>query len=396
MEKYSYLCGKFNVMGKETNPFVVKGEIAPQYFCDRVNETERMVKTIPNGNNLVLISSRRMGKTGLIEHCFRQPEFKDYYTFFIDILHTSSLREFTFMFGKEIFEKLLSKGKKMKKMLLQTLGSLRGGFGVDPMTGNPTFGLQLGDIASADYTLEEIFQCLEQADKPCIVAIDEFQQITNYPEKNVEALLRSYIQHTKNVSFIFAGSERHLMQEMFQTESRPFYYSAEMMELNAIKKDVYVPFIVQKFEEKHRKIDKNLVENVYDLFEGHTFYVQKTFNESFMNTPKKGICTAKIVSESIEMLLEIYSPFFKLTLSEMPEKQKELFYSIALDGTAEAITSAGFIDRHSLSSASSVQSAAKRLLDRDLITKEGKEYRLTDRLFSLWIKRLHGRTYLDL
>lgn len=380
-------------MGKETNPFVVKGGIDSRYFCDREKETERIIKSIMNGNNMVLISPRRMGKTGLIHHCFEQSEFKEYYTFFIDILHTSSLREFTFMLGKEIIDKL-AKGKKMKRMLLQTLNSVRGSFGVDPMTGNPTFGLQLGDITSADYTLEEIFQCFEQADKPCIVAIDEFQQITNYPEKNVEALLRSYIQRTKNVSFIFAGSERHIMQEMFQTESRPFYYSAEMMELNAIKKEVYVPFIVQKFEEKRRKIEQNLVENVYDLFAGHTFYVQKTFNEAFLHTLKLRKCTLKIVLDSIDTIVEIYSPFFKATLSEMPEKQKELLYSIALDGTAEAITSADFISRHSLTSASSVQAAAKRLLERDIITKEDNAYRLTDRFFTLWIKQMHGRSFI--
>ena len=380
-------------MGKETNPFVVKGGIDPQYFCDRERETERIIKSIMNGNNMVLISPRRMGKTGLIHHCFEQREFKECYSFFIDILHTSSLREFTFMLGKEIIDKL-AKGKKMKRMLLQTLNSVRGSFGVDPMTGNPTFGLQLGDITSADYTLEEIFQCFEQADKPCVVAIDEFQQIANYPEKNVEALLRSYIQRSRNVSFIFAGSERHIMQEMFQTESRPFYYSAEMMELNAIKKEVYVPFIVQKFEEKRRKIEQNLVENVYDLFAGHTFYVQKTFNEAFLHTPKLGKCTLKIVLDSIDTIVEIYSPFFKATLSEMPEKQKELLYSIALDGTAEAITSADFISRHSLTSASSVQAAAKRLLERDIITKEGNAYRLTDRFFTLWIKQMHGRSFI--
>lgn len=382
-------------MGKETNPFVVRGGIEPQYFCDREKETDRMVKSIMNGNNLVLISPRRMGKTGLIHHCFEQSGFKDCYTFFIDILHTSSLREFTFMLGKEIIDKL-AKGKKMKRMLLQTLNSVRGSFGVDPMTGNPTFGLQLGDITSADYTLEEIFQCFEQADKPCIVAIDEFQQITNYSDKNVEALLRSYIQRSKNVSFIFAGSERHIMQEMFQTVSRPFYYSAEMMVLNAIKKEVYVPFIVQKFEEKRRKIDKILVENVYDLYSGHTFYVQKTFNEAYLHTSKSGKCTLKIVLDSIDSIVEIYAPFFKATLSEMPEKQKELLYSIALDGTAEAITSSDFISRHSLTSASSVQAAAKRLLERDIITKEDKTYRLTDRFFTLWIKKMHGREYLKL
>lgn len=156
-----------------------------------------------------------------------------------------------------------------------------------------------------------------------------------------------------------------------------------MMELNAIKREVYVPFIVQKFEEKRRKIEQNLVENVYDLFAGHTFYVQKTFNEAFLHTPKLGKCTLKIVLDSIDTIVEIYSPFFKATLSEMPEKQKELLYSIALDGTAEAITSADFISRHSLTSASSVQAAAKRLLERDIITKEDNTYRLTDR-FSLY------------
>ena len=135
---------------------------------------------------------------------------------------------------------------------------------------------------------------------------------------------------------------------------------------------------------------------MYDLFDGHTFYVQKTFNEAFLNVPKRGVCTNEIVVESIDTLLEFYSPFFKEILSEMPEKQKELFYSIALDGTAESITSADFVNRHSLTSASSVQSAAKRLLDRDLITKEDGTYRLTDRLFSLWIKRMHGREYLRL
>ena len=79
-------------MGKETNPFVVKGKIEPQYFCDREAETARLTKSISNGINIVLISPRRMGKTGLIEHSFDQPELNDYYTFFIDILHTTSLR----------------------------------------------------------------------------------------------------------------------------------------------------------------------------------------------------------------------------------------------------------------------------------------------------------------
>ena len=380
-------------MAKETNPFVVKGKIEPQYFCDREAETERLTKSIGNGNNIVLISPRRMGKTGLIEHCFDQPALSDYYTFFIDILHTTSLREFTYILGKEVFDRLLPKGKKMVKILIQTMKSISGSFGIDPTTGEPSFNLQLGDITTPEYTLEEIFRCLEAANQPCLVAIDEFQQITNYPEKNIEAILRTHIQRLSNTSFIFAGSERHIMQEMFLTAARPFYYSAELMELGPIEKSVYISFIVRNFEENKRKIDQETAKKVYDLFDGHTFYIQKTFNEAFSNTEKGKYCTMETIKEAIETLLEIYAPFFKQVLSETLEKQKQLLYAIALNGEAEGITSSTFIKRNSLDSASSVQAAAKRLLEKDLITKEDKAYRLTDRFFTLWIKLLHGKEY---
>ena len=86
---------------------------------------------------------------------------------------------------------------------------------IDPLSNMPQFGLSLNQDAQAEYTFESIFRYLESADKPCIVCFDEFQQIAKYPEKNVEALLRSHIQHMRNARFIFSGSERHLLEEMF-------------------------------------------------------------------------------------------------------------------------------------------------------------------------------------
>lgn len=122
-------------MAKEINPFIVTGKIEPEYFCDRVKESERLVKSLTNGNNLVIISPRRMGKTGLIRFCYEKPEIKEeYYTFFIDILHTSSLREFTYLLGKEIYETLLPRSKKMASLFIQTLKSINGKFGFDPLT----------------------------------------------------------------------------------------------------------------------------------------------------------------------------------------------------------------------------------------------------------------------
>ncbi|WP_304721870.1 ATP-binding protein [uncultured Alistipes sp.] len=378
-------------MAKATNPFIVTGKIEPEYFCDRVTESARFVKSITNGNNLVIISPRRMGKTGLIQFCYDKPEITDkYYTFFIDILHTSSLREFTYLLGREIYETLLPRSRKMASLFIQTIKSISGKFGFDPIMGMPTFNVELGDINRPEYTLDEIFQYLAHADKPCIVAIDEFQQIAKYPEKNIEAQLRTHIQKLSNCNFIFAGSERHMMQEMFTSAARPFYHSADMLELKAIAPEIYIPFIVRHFEKRNRRIAPDDVERVYNLFKGHTYYVQKTFNEAFADTLEGEKCTLENLQTAIDNMIASNDTIFREILSNIPEKQKELLYAIAKEGEAERITSATFIKRHSLVSASSVQSAMKKLLEKDIITEINKVFSVTDRLFAMWMNRLYG------
>ena len=384
-------------MAKEINPFIVTGKIEPAYFCDRVQESARLIKSLTNGNNMVIISPRRMGTTGLIQFCYERPEIKkEYYTFFIDILHTSSLREFTYMLGRAIYETLLPRSKMMAKLFVQTLKSISGKFGFDPITELPTFNVELGDIDRPEYTLEEIFQLLVATDKPCIVAIDEFQQTAKYPEKNIEALLRTHIQKIRNCNFVFAGSERHMMQEMFMSSARPFYHSADVMELNAIIPDLYIPFIVGHFESRNRKISSGNVEKVYNLFKGHTYYIQKTFNEAFADTPEGDECNIETLHTAINNLIAYNDTIFREILSNIPEKQKALLYAIAKDGEAERITSAEFIKRHSLTSASSVQSATNKLLEKDIITEINKVYSVTDRLFGMWINNLYGNSRNEL
>lgn len=378
-------------MATKINPFIVTGKIAPEYFCDRVTESARLMKSITNGNNLVIISPRRMGKTGLIQFCYDKPEIsREYYTVFIDILHTSSLREFTYLLGKEIYETLLPRNRRMVKLFMQTLKSISGKFGFDPVFNLPTFNIELGDIERPEYTLDEIFRYLDRADKRCIVAIDEFQQIAKYPEKNIEALLRTHIQKQMNGNFIFAGSERHMMQEMFSSAARPFYHSADMLELKAIPLEIYVPFVVNHFEKCQKHIDAANVEKVYNLFKGHTYYMQKTFNEAFAETPENAECTIDTIRDAIDDMVVSNDTIFREILSNIPEKQKILLYAIAREGEAERITSAEFIKRHSLVSASSVQSATKKLLEKDFITEINKVYSITDKLFSMWINKIYG------
>lgn len=378
-------------MAKIKNPFIVTGKIEPEYFCDRVNESNRLIKSVSNGNNLVVISPRRMGKTGLIQFCYDKPEIaNEYYTFFIDILHTSSLREFTYLLGRTIYDALLPRSRKMASLFIQTIKSISGKFGFDPVTNLPTFNLELGDIEKPEYTLEEIFRYLANADKPCIIAIDEFQQIAKYPEKNIEALLRTHIQKLSNSNFIFAGSERHLMQEMFTSSARPFYHSSDILELKAIPSEIYVPFVVKHFEKRNKKISVENVDWVYTLFKGHTYYIQRTFNEAFADTVEGEECSKEIITSAIDNMINANDTIFREILSNIPEKQKPLLYAIARDGEAERITSSEFIKKHSLASASSVQAAAKKLLERDIITQLNKKYSVTDKLFAMWINRIYG------
>ena len=369
------------------NPFVISGYVSPHYFCDREEETKTLVRYLANGRNTAIISTRRMGKTGLIRHCFQQEEIKDHFsTFFIDIYSTGSLRELVLALGKEIFEELKPKERKFLDQFFAVITSLRGAFRLDNLTGEPSFEIGLGDIQEANITLEEIFRYLEQANKPCIVAIDEFQQIEHYAEGNVEAVLRTLIQKCKNTYFVFAGSQHHIMCNMFQSPARPFYQSVSMMQLNRISLEKYKEFVIAHFEQSNRHIEPEIIDNVYNKFDGHTWYLQIMFNELFSLTESGEQCEMSMFDEALTNLLSSQEFTFQEILSRLPEKQKEILIAIAKEGKASAVTSGDFIRKYRLRTPSSVQSALKYLLDKDLVTQEMAVFQVYDRFFGMWIK----------
>ena len=373
-------------MTRINNPFITSGYISADYFCDREAESKQLIREIVNGNNLAIISTRRMGKTGLIQHCFHSKELsKEYYTFFVDIYATKSLRDFIFSLSKVILESLKPFGKKAVEIFINSVLSLQAGISYD-FTGTPSFNIQLGDIQNSMATLEEIFKYLAKADKPCIVAVDEFQQITNYSEKNVEALLRTHIQHCNNAQFIFAGSQRHTMGNMFLSASRPFYQSVSMMHLESIAIEKYIDFARNHFKKADRRITPETIRIVYDRFGGVTWYVQKTLNVLFAFTPVGATCDESMVEPAIASVVDSYRFNYQETLFRLPERQKELLVAIAKEGNAKSITSGEFVKRYSLTSPSSVQAAVKGLLEKDFITLFNGSYSIYDKLFEIWLR----------
>ena len=370
------------------NPFVTKGYAGPDYFCDRVKETQQLVELTTNGNNMALISPRRVGKTDLIHHCFQQPEIKErYYTFHIDIYATTSLRDFVNVFGRAILDELKPKGKAVWEGFLSVLRSLRSEITYDA-NNFPTWSLGLGDIDYPATTLDEIFVYLGKADKPCMVAIDEFQQITRYTDSpNMEATLRTYIQKCINATFIFSGSKRHLMGEIFTSPSRPFYQSVLIMNLRPISVEKYTEFAQMQFQKQGKDIDAEVVKEVYRRFYAVTSCLQRVMNVLFLKTLPGQCCTVEMVDGAVEYILDMFTETYADLIDKIPEKQREVFIAIAREGKAKAITGKPFIKKHHLQTVSVITAAVRALLDKDLITSDKGTYMVYDPFLALWIQQ---------
>lgn len=373
------------------NPFVTKGYAGAAYFCDRVQETAQLVELTTNGNNIALISPRRVGKTDLIRHYLSQPQIKDkYYTFYIDIYATTSIRDFVNAFGRAILEDLKPKGKVVWEGFLNILRSLRSEITYD-INNFPTWSIGLGDIEHPETTLDEIFYYLSHADKPCIVAIDEFQQIVDYVDApNIEATLRTYIQKCVNATFIFAGSKRHLMGEIFTSSSRPFYQSVMIMNLAPITLDKYTEFAQQQFKAYQKQIEPAAVEDVYNRFEGITSCIQRVLNVLFLKTPQHQTCTREMVDNAVEYILNLFHETYADLLEKLPYKQREVFIAIAREGKAKGITGKTFIKKYHLQTVSVVNAAMRGLLEKDLVTEDKGTYSIYDPFFALWVQQNAG------
>lgn len=369
------------------NPFVVGKYVSPDYFCDREEETAFLKKQTDNGRNTALMAPRRLGKTGLIHHFLAQDEIKErYHVFFVDIYATGSLSEFAYLLGNAIYKQLKPLRTQWTEKFFQVITSLRAGFKLDALTGEPTFDIGIGEIEQPQTTLDEIFAYLEAADKPCIVAIDEFQQIMKYGEKNIEALLQTKIQECKHTIFIFSGSQRHLMSQIFNSPSKPFYQSVISVDLKPLERQTYIDFSQRQFIHYGRDIDPALVGMVYDEFEGTTWYMQMMMNELFALTDKGKVCEMEMFETAKRNVIVMQEMNYKEMLQQVPNKQKPVLLALAKERTAVNALSGGFVKRYGLSSASSVQSALKGLLEKDIITRTEEGYRVYDFFFAEWLR----------
>ncbi len=369
------------------NPFLIYGYAGPDYFCDRQQETEQLVAALQNGRNVTLISPRRMGKTGLIHHVFhhlRQQKDAEIVTVYIDIFSTRNLRELVNLLGRALLEASQSRWDSIVQQMGQWLKHCRPVLSVDSLTGAPSLSLVM-EAGQEEPTLNDLFRYMASLDREIYIAIDEFQQITQYAERGTEALLRSEIQFVPQAHFIFSGSSKHLMTEMFASSKRPFYQSTQVMEIGTIGREVYREWASRTFTANRCTLEAEAFDHLYATFEGHTWYVQSVLNRLYQRA--HSISTASEVDQCIQQILEEQTTTYQTMLSLLPDRQVDLLKAIAQEGSVSNPTKGDFIARHRLKAASSVTAALKSLTEKEVVYQAPDSYSVYDRFLSLWLRR---------
>lgn len=375
-------------MEKKKNPFNLPGYTAKKYFCDREDELAALHENFDNDRNTVLFSWRRMGKTSLIRYFLSELEkSKKVETLYIDLLATRDSQEAIRAISTATYERF---GKTAKSGLTETLQQLFGKLGVemsfDPITGLPSIGFSINrSNENLEVSLTAIGEYLMSKKVKVIIAIDEFQQISHYPDSKGEALFRSWMQSFPELRFIFSGSHRGIMTSMFTSESRPFYRSAQLMSLNAIDQAKYRPFILAHFKAGGKKVDAAILDAVFEWSCGQTYAIQLICNKLYGRYDQISLKEYHVM---IDEILEQESPFFSQLTNLLSKTQWNVLIAIGRGGRVKNPLSSKFMKSNNLKAASSVNTALKMLQTKEIVVRDDDAYRVHDILFMRWMQRL--------
>ena len=369
------------------NPFITYGYKGAEYFCDRQKETKKVIDGLNNERNITLIAPRRIGKTGLIHHVFAQIKEKqpDVCCFYIDILATKSLEQFVQLLAQNVLGKLDSPTQTALRKVSEFFSNFRPTVTFDAQTGMPTFSLDIA-INQEEQSLRRIFEYLQQSGKRCYIAIDEFQQITHYSGANTEALLRSHIQFMPNVYFIFAGSQQHMMNEMFISAKRPFFQSSQIINLGEIDETAYFEFSAKLFERQEMSLPAPVFHYMYEKMDGQTWYLQAIMNRIYANHDVKVIGQAE-VDQAIEELIDENETAFENYYSSLTNNQSALLLAIARERQVKAPMANEFKRKHRLPALSSIKMALTALTDQQLVYQYHGSFIVYDRFFGMWLRQ---------
>ena len=369
------------------NPFVFGKAAEGSYFTDRKEDARRLTANLTHGINTILISPRRWGKTSLVKKVISDIDSPDIKIVFVDVFQCKSESEFYHAFATAVIKQTSSKLEEWVEMAKTFLSNIspKFSFGSDPLN---DFSLSF-EWTPEDNTALDILQLPQKiATKKgvrLVVCLDEFQQVADFSDPvTFQKKLRSVWQHQQDVTYCMFGSKKHLLENIFNDKSMPFFKFGDMMFLKKISTEEWVSFICDKFHSTGKTISPELAACICETVDNLSSYVQHL---AWIIWYKSGdTVTRKDVMSSIDDLLEQNKVFFQREVELLSELQLNFLRAVA-NGVSQGFSRKDVIRKYRLESSANVNSIKKSLLKKDLIDIDGRTVTFNDSMFKLWLKR---------
>lgn len=368
------------------NPFKYGKIVSGKYFYNRKDELARIKSTLSNGNNLVLYAPRRYGKSSLVNKALNELESEGYTTVYLDFMSIYSREVFIKNYSKAIIEKEKSSIEKIAKNIGKLIRGIIPSVSFDSF-GNPQFSFSWKEGNNKETTLEDIINLPEKlanSKKQWIVAFDEFQEITKLNGESFEKILRSKIQHHKNVSYLFLGSRTHLLKDMFSNKNRAFYNSAMLMNLNVISKEESLLYLKKKFSIDKIKISKDVANYLIESVNVIPYYIQFVAAEIWQQVVNRNeILKNKHVDLAINTIIELKSDYYWELIAKQTNYRKKLLH--ALSYSNNGIYSKETIQKFDLGANSTTQKAIASFIDDGIIEQFNNKLLFSDPIFKKFL-----------
>ncbi|OGX12794.1 MAG: hypothetical protein A2351_07330 [Omnitrophica bacterium RIFOXYB12_FULL_50_7] len=371
------------------NPFVYGEEVTGEAFWNRSQEVKELARDIQNGQNVIIFSARRYGKTSLIKNVLGKVKKEGILTVYVDLYPAITREKFIEIYAKAVSrslgkptQKVLEAVKRLfpkliPKIVIRGEGEAEFEFDYEPKS---VFKTSLPDLLNA------VHKRAQEEKKTACVAFDEFQEIANYADSEVEKEMRTVFQAHRNVSYIFLGSKKHLFGRIFQDPNRPFYKSGKHMPLGRLPIIEVKRYLKERFEDGGIQASPEVISDIAEKGAGHPYYTQLLGHILWDECFEQKRITTKDVEEGLDKMLLREGELYETILDGLTPKQKNLLVALSFEPEARVFSSQ-FLSRFHLGSASSVQRACQGLIEKDLLDRESDRLVFQDPFFCLWLQR---------
>ena len=371
-------------------PFVFGKLAVSSDFTDRTEDLIRIINNFESGTNTMLISPRRWGKSSLVKKAAeivqdRNPKIK---ICFIDVFDVRTEQQFYQVLAEEVINATSSKLDEIGSLIQKFMGKLLPKISFRPENMDEiSLGFDWQELTrNASEVLDLAEKIAKEKDYKLLVCFDEFQNVAAFEQPLAfQKKLRSHWQKHQNVSYCLYGSKRHMMMDIFTSSSMPFYKFGDIMFLEKISEDKWVPFIQGHFVETKKKIHEKEARLIARLVENHPYYVQQLAQLSWLRT--KTTCKAAVVYESHETLMMHLSLLFQNITDSLSAMQVNFLKALVMEETK--LSSKEVLDRYELVSSANISQLKRALANREIIDIVTDKINFTDPIYKEWLRRFY-------